>query len=114
MSHSETSGGGIDARDLADLFVSVLNRALEKDPGAVNELIRSRVPCNETLASDPLVDGGPPVLGLLGVVNGVLAELSPRYYLAADMERPQSGEVTLDTVGPILQFSRLDPVGDSA
>lgn len=113
MKRSETSGGGIDAKGLVDLFVSVLNRALEKDPGAINELIRSRVSCNKVLADDPLVDGDPPVLGLLGVINGVLAELSPRYYLAADMERPKSGEITLETVGPILRFSRLDPVEDS-
>lgn len=60
-------------------WVDYLNRLVELDVSAVDDLIGSRVPCNEVLARDPYVqvvqtEGSPHTLiGFLGVLNGFLA-----------------------------------------
>jgi hypothetical protein len=59
--------------------VAVLNRALEKDPFAMNALINHRVPCGIDLAKDETVQVGHPddlvglgfEVGMLGIINGI-------------------------------------------
>lgn len=62
--------------------VRMLNRAFASDPAAVCSLIWNRVPCNRALADDPHVVAGSylnyvkgPVVGALGLLNGLLSEM---------------------------------------
>jgi len=54
--------------------IKVLNRALRKDPKAINELFKTKVTCNEKLADDESIQIGTATddsykLGLLGLIN---------------------------------------------
>lgn len=62
---------------MAEAFVAVLNRALESDSAAIDQLFDHRVKCNEALADDPSIqvrarDGGVTTLGVLGLINGLI------------------------------------------
>lgn len=54
-------------------ILSVLNRALEVDPAAMQSLLANRVPCNDALLSDLTIQctGYPPTVGVLGLINGI-------------------------------------------
>lgn len=76
--------------------IRVLNRMLEADPVATQSLVQKRVPCNQALANDPMVQvhstpvfrikpgplgrhvgeriGQDHKVGLLGVVNGLFGK----------------------------------------
>ncbi len=56
--------------------ILLLNRALKKDPEAMNQLVFSRVVCNHEMAGDPVIQVGKRLeggyrLGLLGILNGL-------------------------------------------
>ena len=57
--------------------VRLLNEVLALDPDAMNQLISSRVPCNESLADHPTIQvhGDPVSVGLLGFLNGLFGTL---------------------------------------
>ena len=63
--------------ELAGRIVELLNELAALDLEAVTALIGQRVPCNEALADHPTVqagrleDGGPLLVGILGVLNGL-------------------------------------------
>lgn len=65
---------------MASKTVECLNKAFRRDPAVIYALICNRIPCSQELAEDPfiLVDTIPvldektPVVGLMGVLNGVL------------------------------------------
>ena len=65
----------------AETAVEVLNELFEMDPEAADRLFNARVPCNETLADHPTVVCRPTTtgheVGLLGVINGILAREDP-------------------------------------
>jgi len=54
--------------------LDVLNRAVEKDPGAMSALVEQRIPCNRALADDPTIQVAAKdddfKVGFLGVLNG--------------------------------------------
>lgn len=62
--------------DMVDHFIYVLNRALQSDPDAIQNLINHRVKCNTVLAEDPTIQIGLQddeyVVGMLGIINGLL------------------------------------------
>lgn len=58
-----------------DRVLEVLNRAVEADRDAIEDLVASRVPCNDELAADPEIQVGiyhigSPTVGVLGLING--------------------------------------------
>ena len=74
--------------EAAERTIRLLNELLEVDPDAVNALIESRVPCNETLANHPTVqvsgyqyDDNPKPhaykVGMLGILNGICGAYGP-------------------------------------
>jgi hypothetical protein len=96
-----------ERRGLAECVAARLNRLLRLDPEAVENLVELRVPVRPT---DPVVDtdvvvqesswaGGPPTLGLLGVINTILAPtghvVEARYSGSTGDE--SSGSHALDT-----------------
>ncbi len=58
--------------------VAVLNEALERDPEAMRQLINFRAECNSSLAQHPFIQvsqyDGVYRIGLLGLINGLLAD----------------------------------------
>jgi hypothetical protein len=62
---------------IARKAVEVLNEALSLDPAAVNSLMNSKVRCNDALADHPTIvvndQSGVTRVGLLGVINGIVA-----------------------------------------
>jgi len=70
----------MDNTEVANQIVDVLNRALKKDPQAINWLFDFRVACNKALADDPTImvreEKGGCSLGVLGLLNGILGEKS--------------------------------------
>jgi hypothetical protein len=59
---------------MIDAALYVLNEAVERDRRAIDLLIEHRVNCNENLAEHPdiTVTGLVPVVGALGLINGIL------------------------------------------
>ena len=61
--------------DAVDKAIEALNRALKKDPTAIQQLFRTEVPCNDDLAADPdiqvKVEGKKCFLRPLGLINGL-------------------------------------------
>lgn len=66
----------VTAQDVVDL----MNAAAALDPQAVRALVHARVVCNDALAGHPSIQvgrasdtdpGGPWVVGLLGILNGI-------------------------------------------
>jgi len=72
-------GAGLDGR-LRDVFarsiVTILNRAFQTDPRAIEALFKHKVTCNEKMIEDPTINvgykGGLPTLGVLGLINGLI------------------------------------------
>jgi len=65
-------------KELAELIIGRLNKILKSDPEAIDELINTRVLCNNNLADHPMVqvreypgDIGP-TIGFLGLLNGLI------------------------------------------
>ena len=80
--------------------IDTLNRALEKDPDAMNALFSYYVPCNTELAKDPTIQvavnqkivcahgvmgqAEPLTLGILGLINGLFGVDNDMYgYITA-------------------------------
>ena len=71
----------VEALETDSATVRCLNAAFAADPNAMYSLICNRVPCNESLANDQfVVVDKPPIIsldcfqvGMMGVINGVLA-----------------------------------------
>ena len=67
-----------------DTVVRTLNEAFAADPAALHALLVNRVPCNQALADhstlqvtqDPALPETTYVVGLLGVINGIVEELT--------------------------------------
>jgi hypothetical protein len=66
---------------ILEKIVDLLNEALVRDPEAMTALVKSRVPCNESLANHPTiqvaVEPGESIeysLGLVGLLNGLSKE----------------------------------------
>jgi hypothetical protein len=65
---------------IADRIVACLQDAFEADPSGMHALVVNRVPTTQAMVehphivceSNPILDEHPPVLGMLGVLNGVL------------------------------------------
>jgi hypothetical protein len=70
----------------------VLNGLLALDPAACTTLVTTRVPyagdLNKTAPITVYDDGkgGPPLVGVLGVINGILASAGCKLYAYADSE----------------------------
>ena len=70
--------------------VQLLKEALAADPIAMDKLIKSRVECNETLANHPTIvvmddeKTGKPVVGVLGLLNGIFG--TEEYRIAANLD----------------------------
>jgi len=59
-----------------DDVIHVLNDMVHLDPEAAYRLVETRYPCNTELSNHPTIqvreEDGKPVVGFLGVLNGVL------------------------------------------
>lgn len=55
--------------------INVLNRALNKDPIAINAIMEHRFSCNKDLVDDPTIqvmdNGDTYLVGTLGLINGI-------------------------------------------
>ena len=61
-----------------EFICELLNSLLKIDHDAIEQLVETRVPCNEALANHPnvpvlLLDDGQTKVGLLGILNGIIA-----------------------------------------
>jgi len=90
--------------------VRILNDAHAADPQAMQDLVESRVPCNENLAQHPTIQvcGGtteePPQVGFLGVLNGLFGiNHNGRGHI----------EAVYDGVYPALAGFRVGPTADA-
>lgn len=92
--------------------VNVLNRALSKDPRAIESLIEHRERCNEELADDETIqvmlerclDGTTWYeVGALGLINGILGA-------HPDTKWGRVAACFDDETGRLLRFDVLDPV----
>lgn len=58
-----------------DDVIELLNGAIEMDSEAINNLVKSRVTCNELLADHPTIQAGKfgdeYKVGLIGILNGI-------------------------------------------
>ena len=69
----------MDNAEFAHHIVEVLNRAVRKDPQAMDWLFEYRVECNEGIVKDPTIcarvkKGQAPSLGVLGLINGFVGQ----------------------------------------
>lgn len=76
----------MDKREVAEKVVDLLNEALGLDPVAVQVLTEMRVRCNAALANHPTIQvsgeqGGGATVGVLGLLNGLLADPETGDYL---------------------------------
>jgi hypothetical protein len=86
-------------RELARRIVDYMNELLALDRSGITDLVRSCVPCNESLGSHPTCQTGPgsrgPIeVGLLGILNGLCGaeDSGPRKgwgLIAAEYPHPQ-------------------------
>lgn len=80
--------------------VDVLNRALEADPVAINELLKVRTPCNMKLADDPSIQVATLSadlqlfdVGIMGIINGIIgADPEGFGFVAVCYELNEKGE----------------------
>ena len=78
----------------AEDAVALLNEAVKLDPEAMHALVASRVPCNDEFADHPTIQvldldrkGNKPVVGLLGILNGLFGiRENGQGYLAASVD----------------------------
>lgn len=67
---------GCVAASIAQKAVDVLNEALEADPETTRLLVANRFPTTKAIEDHPTIActeyAGMPVLGLLGVINGIV------------------------------------------
>lgn len=58
-----------------DDVIELLNDAFGKDPNAMNDLVKTRVTCNDALADHPTIQvgqfGDEYKVGLIGILNGI-------------------------------------------
>jgi hypothetical protein len=105
--------------------VAVLNEAAAADPMALAALIAARVECNDALAAHPSIQvgpgesGGPPVVGLLGILNGIFGNAADGWGAIAAVydvdcprgcrETPARGRIgdPCETCGATLVLGRL-------
>jgi hypothetical protein len=73
----------MDDELLLDHMVSVLNRAIAKDPKAMTRLMNARVPCNDELAQDQTIQvgcrNGGYTIGAIGLLSGIAGCHSDSY-----------------------------------
>lgn len=78
--------------------VSILNRALEADPAAIQQLVHNRVICNKKIADDESIQvgrrrtGGYRV-GILGVLNGLFGQKKDGSGVIAAKYDMETGEI---------------------
>lgn len=95
---------------MTDAAIRCLNNAYKRDPNAIHALVANRVPCNKGLADDPVVqvsstpvENGGYNVGMLGVINGILASMGLPL-LAGQWDTPPGRE------GPVfVGFCRYTP-----
>ena len=103
----------VDA-ELADRCIDLLNEILDLDPLAIEALINRRVPVNADLADHPTIQvgpmkkDGPPLMGLLGVLNGLCGVYE---------EEPKIGQGMIcavydDAFSELLCFERIRKLSD--
>lgn len=81
--------------------IELLNSALEADPIAIQNLMNSRVTCNDDLANHPTIQVGsdgvgedsPFRVGLLGIVNGLFGTWNSNGYGAIHAECMSDGTI---------------------
>lgn len=92
-----------------DRFLTFLNELVLLDREAVENLIETRVKCNQQLASHPTVQvmnaaEGAPIVGLLGILNGLVGvqpegSVNPGWgYIAASFDDNEK----------LVKFIRID------
>jgi DNA-directed RNA polymerase subunit RPC12/RpoP len=63
---------------VTDRIITVLNRAIKEDRGAIESLCVHRVDCNENLADDPTIQVGAKDnnfrVGLIGILSGIAGQ----------------------------------------
>ena len=66
-----------------DEVISLLNNALEKDPEAINNLVTTRIACNDILANHPTIQVGKfdneYKVGIIGIFNGIFGTAEDGY-----------------------------------
>lgn len=85
---------------VVDSAVATLNRAFAEDPNAVHALVCNRVPVNDRLVADPTVvcELAGPVsgaaefyqVGALGLLNGVIGDLTGGLSVAVQFSEPDA------------------------
>jgi len=88
---------------LTQKVIDYLNELLEIDPAAIEDLVKTRVPCSNALSWHPtvqVVGGGecPAMVGLLGIINGLCG-------VDADGWGPVAARY--DEAGNLFEFSRM-------
>ncbi len=75
--------------------LTTMQSAFAADPMAMRSLTVNRVPCNEALADHPHVTvqsaplpGGPPEVGMLGVVVGIMSAIGCRHIVSWAFKKP--------------------------
>lgn len=94
------------------LILKLLNAAVKADAAAIGKLVDHRVPCNDKLADHPTIQCGVvstpessdrPVVGMLGLINGILGEF---YQWNGDPLRMVCAVID-DDDGKLLRFEFL-------
>ncbi len=92
--------------------VKLLNEALERDPGAVTQLVNLRVACNDELATHPTIQvhkfGDVHKIGILGLLNGALGGGPSGDIGAQGALDPKTGQFTRIKRFVDLRVERLD------
>ena len=74
-------------KEITEAFLFILNDAYKLDNAAIHSLVCNRVPCNKNLADHPTIvvdsntvtDTDTYAVGMLGIINGVLAHLTGKH-----------------------------------
>ena len=84
--------------------VDLLNEAAKLDPQAIRALVDTRVVCNQALADHPTIQvgpasehdsGGPSVVGLLGILNGIFGTFDDGWGCIAAVIEPGDPDVPI-------------------
>ena len=99
----------------AESICEFLNNLLEIDRGPIEQLVETRVPCNEALANHPnvpvlLLDDGQTKIGLLGILNGIIAGASDGRILIGVYDENKLVKFELTTLEELRE--RLKKGGD--
>ncbi len=103
---------------LAISVVDYLNDALLADHHALAALMQHRVPCNESLAKHPTIqvgdDGDGYRVGFIGLLNGLVSELSGGKYPQVVMVVDDELDIVRFEYRPLFESSTTVTCGDGS